>query len=316
MSDLPFRAHDLVPTGDGRVRCQICEQTWKREPGHLCPGVKAHRWEPWPEGLFTRKQVDEKGYKPGPVAGVIYREKSPDGWMRLYRLEEATPKRELSEAQRAAMQKTQAALRVGRTCQRCGYPLRHYVKGGGLCERCIDRVDAIQWATDMLARGFVVLDTETTGLYDAEIVEISVLDHHGGTLIDTLVRPLGELPPDATAIHGITPQMVESAPTFAEIYPALVESLCGRDIVIYNAAFDTGVLRYCWRQDYLPALPWGEVHCAMEWYAQYIGEWSHYHGNYRWQRLDGGHRAREDCLACLDVIRSMAKANEEEEAHG
>ena len=35
----------------------------------------------------------------------------------------------------------------------------------------------------------IVLDTETTGLYDAEICEISVLDLGGKVLFDSLVKP-------------------------------------------------------------------------------------------------------------------------------
>ena len=45
----------------------------------------------------------------------------------------------------------------------------------------------------------------------------------------------------------------------------------------------------------------------MEWYAQYCGDWSEYHGSYTWQRLPGaGHRAIEDARAALDVIKEMA----------
>ena len=37
---------------------------------------------------------------------------------------------------------------------------------------------------------FVVLDTETTGLDSrAEIVEISIIDKHGNTLFDSLIKP-------------------------------------------------------------------------------------------------------------------------------
>lgn len=44
----------------------------------------------------------------------------------------------------------------------------------------------------------------------------------------------------------------------------------------------------------------------MEWYAQWIGDWSDYWGNYRWQPLFGGHRALDDCLAALDYLKAMA----------
>jgi DNA polymerase III epsilon subunit-like protein len=40
----------------------------------------------------------------------------------------------------------------------------------------------------------VILDTETTGLYDAEICEISVIDREGNVLLDTLVKPKKNYP--------------------------------------------------------------------------------------------------------------------------
>jgi hypothetical protein len=51
----------------------------------------------------------------------------------------------------------------------------------------------------------------------------------------------------------------------------------------------------------------------MDWYAGYYGEWSDYHGRYKWQKLNGGHSALSDCLAALDLLRDMASYNEEDE---
>jgi hypothetical protein len=42
-------------------------------------------------------------------------------------------------------------------------------------------------------------------------------------------------------------------------------------------------------------------------YSDWVGDWSEYHGNNRWQPLDGGHRAGEDCLAVLDCLRAMGR---------
>lgn len=51
-----------------------------------------------------------------------------------------------------------------------------------------DRQAAIDAAAEYL-RDCVILDTETTGLHDAEIVQIAVIDHAGTVLLDTLVNP-------------------------------------------------------------------------------------------------------------------------------
>ena len=82
--------------------------------------------------------------------------------------------------------------------------------------------------------------------------------------------------------------------------------------MIYNAAFDRAMLRQTREQYGLPkfGIPGPRFECAMEMYAQWIGDWSDYHEGYRWYPLAGGHRAREDCLAVLDVLREMTRARE------
>ncbi|WP_374188802.1 exonuclease domain-containing protein, partial [Shewanella morhuae] len=51
----------------------------------------------------------------------------------------------------------------------------------------------------------------------SEIVEISIIDAVSGEiLLDTLVKPVGVIPDDVIAIHGITNEMVADAPYFNE----------------------------------------------------------------------------------------------------
>lgn len=181
------------------------------------------------------------------------------------------------------------------------------------------REAAIQWARQWLARDdWVVLDTETTGLGpDAEIIEIAVLDPHGAPLLDTLVRPLGPIPPDATRVHGITDADVVDAPPFPEVSARLAHLLAGRTALIYNAAYDLRLLRQTVaRHGIVP--PPVVADCVMLRYAGYWGEPGR--DGYRWQRLEaacarhgivgGTHRARGDCLSTYGLVRFMASASE------
>ena len=59
---------------------------------------------------------------------------------------------------------------------------------------------------------------------------------------DTLVNPERDVGP--TGLHGITPSMVEAAPTFSEIATALSRRLHGSILVAHNLAFDTRMLGY------------------------------------------------------------------------
>src|SRR5258705_8012 len=45
---------------------------------------------------------------------------------------------------------------------------------------------------------------------------------------------------------------------------------------------------------------------AMERWSAFVGDFSQYWGNYRWQRLGGTHDAAEDCLELLSILRLMA----------
>ncbi len=172
-----------------------------------------------------------------------------------------------------------------------------------------DRERAADWARQMLADPTVViLDTETTGLGpDAEIVQIAVIDAAGITLLDTLVRPTRSIPPDATRVHGITDAMVAEAPTFAELAPLLYSLIGGRRVVIYNASYDMRLLRQTAVATKAGKWPGLTADCAMNAYSEWVGDWSEYHGNYRWQRLPGGdHSALGDARATLAVLRVMA----------
>lgn len=96
---------------------------------------------------------------------------------------------------------------------------------------------------------FAVLDTETTGLSPAgggKICEIAVSVSQGGQTLQefsTLLNPGMPMHPDVIAIHGITNEMVATAPTFAQVLPQLLSLLDGCVLVAHNAEFDLNFLR-------------------------------------------------------------------------
>ena len=184
---------------------------------------------------------------------------------------------------------------------------------------------AAERARAWLAANALILDTETTGLGDdAEIVELAVIDCAGAVLLDTLVRPSGPVPAETTAIHGITDAMLADAPAWSEIHDSFCRLVEGRELVIYSREFDARLIGQTARRYGLQApqcfdlaLDQGAVHCAMQAYAEFRGEWSEEKGRYRWQKLsaaaqqqgvkvEGAHRALGDCLMTLGVVRAMA----------
>lgn len=173
-----------------------------------------------------------------------------------------------------------------------------------------DLQEAAYWAYNLIhgEDKFFILDTETTGLGDAEVVDICVMTKWGQPLLNTLVKPTIPIPSGATRIHGITDEMVANAPTFPDIYPKLKQLIESKKVIIYNEAFDCNIIRYCCQLYNLEPIKFSSE-CAMLWYAQYYGAWNDYYGNYRWQKLPGGgkHRALADCEAVYRLLHKMGK---------
>lgn len=183
---------------------------------------------------------------------------------------------------------------------------------------------------EMVARGnWVVLDTETTGLdRGSEICQIALLDSNGKILNDLLVKPRWFIPRAASAIHGITDEMVIDAPTWPQIRPAILTAIEGRDVITYNAKFDRKLMHWSDEQwglehhDYHMNATW---HCAMEMYAEHYGVRNDYYGSFAWQKLEDAcrqqdiaanrfHSAMGDALATWMLVCKLYLARRDSES--
>jgi DNA polymerase-3 subunit epsilon len=125
-------------------------------------------------------------------------------------------------------------------------------------------------------------------------------------LFHSLINPECEVTPGARAVHGITDEELAEAPRLPDLWPQIQEALVGRSLILsYGVDFDEAVMNRSARRYQLPELT-QKWDCLKEWYAQYYGEWSDYWGNYKWQPLDGGHRALADAQAALRLLKMMA----------
>lgn len=170
------------------------------------------------------------------------------------------------------------------------------------------RKAAIEYAQAKLALRPVYVDTETTGLgRDAEIIEICVLDHDGQVLIDTLVKPIQKIPWFVTAnVHGITSPMVARSPTWRNIWPDVAATLVGRQVAVFNAAFDERMMRQSHAVHRLRwQLPGSEFFCVMQTYAQFCGRLTNLAAASQKCRLSAEitHRARADAELARGVLR-------------
>jgi DNA polymerase III epsilon subunit-like protein len=182
------------------------------------------------------------------------------------------------------------------------------------------RKEAIQLARKWISKKPVYLDTETTGTGPNDsIVEISIIDFDGSVLVDQLVKPVGTISPDASAIHGITNAMVRDAPRWEAVWPEVEAALEKRVVGIYNADFDIRMMKQTHQKNWLQwRNPEGtQFFCIMKLYAQFYGQWNNRRGGYRWQSLDAAgkqskiplpnsHRAKDDTHLTLALLEHMA----------
>lgn len=99
-----------------------------------------------------------------------------------------------------------------------------------------------------LRNPLVFFDLETTGINIVKdrIIEISYVKVHPNGKEETKTRrvnPEMPIPPESTAIHGITDEDVKDCPTFKEIAKSLAAQIEGCDLAGYNSnRFDIPLL--------------------------------------------------------------------------
>lgn len=100
----------------------------------------------------------------------------------------------------------------------------------------------------MLPSSFSFLDLETTGTSPTygRIIDIGIIRVENGKVVseyNQLVNPERGVDPFISQMTGITPEMLDSAPTFSEIRKEVLEIIADSVIVAHNVRFDYGFLK-------------------------------------------------------------------------
>jgi len=95
---------------------------------------------------------------------------------------------------------------------------------------------------------YVIVDIETTGGYASgnNVIEIAIFRFDGKDVLDsfhTLINPKQRIPGFITSLTGITTEMVEDAPTFAEVAQDILNFTEGCIFVAHNVNFDFTFLK-------------------------------------------------------------------------
>ena len=157
----------------------------------------------------------------------------------------------------------------------------------------------------------VVVDTETTGTNPDKdaIIELGMVlfeyDPETGIAyrvlesFDQLEDPGFPIPPESTAVHGITDEMVAGKridDTKVEQFLADVSL-----VVAHNSKFDRVFMEK--RLPIFESLPWGCSFAQVDWNAEGIGSAKLDYIAYQYGFFYGAHRAEEDCFALLEILQ-------------
>jgi DNA polymerase-3 subunit alpha (Gram-positive type) len=96
---------------------------------------------------------------------------------------------------------------------------------------------------------FVVVDIEATGakMPPNRIIELGAYRVRAGSIVDsfvTLVNPEFAIPRFVVSLTGITNEMVQDAPLFADVVPRWLEFVKDAVLIAHNAPFDTNFLNH------------------------------------------------------------------------
>lgn len=180
--------------------------------------------------------------------------------------------------------------------------------------RVLRRLDAAHAGAELHGAAIshaVVLDTETTGTDPAadRLIELAIVkfeyDRDSGEVgrvldvYDGLEDPGRPIPPESTAIHHITDDMVAGR-RLDEV--AIARVLEGVGVVIaHSAAFDRAFVEP--RLPEFASLPWACSLNEVPWDALGLGGRKLEYLAYRYGFFYEGHRAEIDCRALLEVLR-------------
>lgn len=211
-------------------------------------------------GYYTKERLDQMNYDTveEPVAYTLRNDKSV-----LYFYDKKT------------------AIRRPLMCIECGKEIRYRRK---LCKACFEADLAVRRAEGdayrnvayhMCRERVLFFDLELTGVYHHdEILSVSIADGTGAIVMDTLVKPVHKKKWKQTEkIHGITPDMVEHAPTLAELTPRIREIFASADrLIAYGISTDYSHIKNIYETEEEQQLLHSKTRCAANEFVRYQSE--------------------------------------------
>jgi DNA polymerase III subunit epsilon len=160
---------------------------------------------------------------------------------------------------------------------------------------------------------FIAFDLETTGTVPGvdRIVEIGAVRFQNGepiAMFSTLVDPQISIPPGASAVNGITNDMVQGKPLISSLLESLTEFCADTPMVAHNASFDSQFLIADYKRLEYPT-PRGIILDTLSMAKKVIPGMANYRLSTLVQHLKiptgQFHRAEDDATACGRLFLEM-----------
>lgn len=158
----------------------------------------------------------------------------------------------------------------------------------------------------------IFYDTETTGVRSEKdrIIEIAAYDPLNNLSFERLVNPKFPIPPEATAIHHITDEMVAEAPTFDVVAKELCEFCQGEVVLIAhnNDGFDYHFLKAEFERNGM-VLPQWKFFDTLKWARRYRADLPRHTLQFLREiygiEANNAHRALDDVIVMHKVFMNM-----------
>jgi DNA polymerase III subunit epsilon len=163
-----------------------------------------------------------------------------------------------------------------------------------------------------MAKRAIYYDTETTGVKSGtdRIVEIAAYDPELDRTFESFVRPGIAIPPDATAIHNITDDMVANASDFSVVGKQFIEFCEGDTVLIAhnNDGFDVHFLRAEYKRHEVEMPQWNFLD-TLKWARRYRSDLPRHTLQFLREiygiESNNAHRALDDVVVLYKVFQAM-----------
>lgn len=159
----------------------------------------------------------------------------------------------------------------------------------------------------------IFYDTETTGIRAEKdfIIEIAAYDPVNDISFEKLIKPAIPIPPDATAIHHITDEMVASCPAFDVVGQEFID-FCSGDVILIahnNDAFDVHFLRSEFSRHQMAMPPSWRFLDSLKWARRYRSDLPRHTLQFLREcygiEANNAHRALDDVIVLHKVFQNM-----------